>query len=101
MKTTTQTRIVIVSAVFASLFALAHAFSAKPEASVAHMQTITIAAQRMSAAQKLAYDNEQQLAQTVVISAKRMSDAQKASFDAQQLDMHEYVAANSAREDAI
>jgi hypothetical protein len=45
---------------------------------IATVQTVTISAQRMTEAQKLAYDLEQSSgAQTVVLSAKRPSAEQK------------------------
>jgi len=100
MKTNLQTKTVIVATVCASLFALAHAFSftAQPEK---NMQTVTVAAHRMSDAEKLAYDREQLPQQTVVISAKRLTEEQKISFDEHENLDREFVATNNTHADAI
>ena len=96
MKTNFESKALIVATVCASVFALAHALSAPVVKNGNGLQTVTITAQRMSEAQKIAYDRAQMPQQTVIITAKRLTEEQKASFDEAQQATQEYLAANAS-----
>lgn len=85
MRITFNTKTVLTSAILISVLSVAAAFqlpdrNQKPEAEI---QTVSITAQRMSAEQKLAFDQENSPTQTVIIRAKRLSNAQKIAMTLQ------------------
>lgn len=83
MSLTFNTKTVLTSAILISVLSVAAAFQvserapqAAPQAA-AQIQTVTITAQRMSAQQKLDFDQQNSTTQTVFIRAKRLSSVQK------------------------
>lgn len=85
MKTTLINSLILASAMLAGLGAVDAAFEQQPSLNAGGMQSVSIVASRMSAAEKLAYDQAQLPMQTVQISAKRLSAAEKLALDKQDM----------------
>lgn len=87
MNKTLKTSAALISALTISIAigTTSSASETKTNATTIHsaVQTVTIAAKRLSAEQKAAYDQEQtnHAVQTVIISAKRLSPQAKIAFD--------------------
>lgn len=89
MKQSINTSLVFLSGlIVSSLFVSQAILSQRTNKAQAEMQTVTIVAQRMTEAQRMAYDQETAAIPTVVISAKRLSPEQKLAMDAQTEEQH-------------
>ncbi|MCU6434277.1 hypothetical protein LPB67_10895 [Undibacterium sp. Jales W-56] len=100
MKTTFTTSAILGSALVAGIFAVGAAFqpvAVSAPVSAAQVQTVTIIATRMSAAQKLAFDAEASGVQTVVISAKRLTEEQKIAMAQEDRVLQLGIAAKAIR----
>lgn len=98
-KSSLKNTAVIASALVAGLFSVVTAFQmpAAAPASAASVQTVSISAKRMSAAEKIAFDLQDRASQTVVISAKRLTAEQKLAMALEDKNAQQMAAHKAAR----
>lgn len=98
-KYTLKNTTVIASALLAGLFSVVTAFQmpVATNASVTGLQTVSISAKRMSAAEKIAFDREDSATQMVVISARRLTAEQKLAMIMEERNAQQLAAQKNLR----
>ncbi|MBI3283780.1 MAG: hypothetical protein HYZ65_02860 [Burkholderiales bacterium] len=96
LKTTLKNSLILSGALLMAVGAMSEAYQQQPALQHSATQTVTIAASRMSDAQKLAYDQARLPVQTVLISAKRLSAEQKLALDKEDFQQQQKLAKGNA-----
>jgi hypothetical protein len=80
-KNSFKNKLILSTALLTGVLAISSAFQQVKAEDGSDIPSVTVVAKRMSAEQKLAYDESQPAMQTVLVSAKRLSTEQKNAMD--------------------